>query len=629
MTPILNKPQGFFARLLFARHEAVNLRRLGGQPLARQARAELSSLAGKKFAQRLPVTASQGQAVARQNGVSSFLPVEAPSTSASQSAPRTPMERAESYLAREGQRLEESKYKFTPEQQARADKKNAAIDQKNAQIQEKLKEVEQKRAAIESDPKLSPKQKAEKLKKLDRERADLQKQIKPHVDLASTTRSVDQVMNDPNLSGKQKKKKIDALRKEMGLSKKEMHRMITDPLSKAYSASKKRVEAHGKAVTKALDEQIKSAEKLYGKKSPEVEALKSQRDGVKQVHSQTAKQLGSTAKALHKMYKPVSLLSKIGGALAKVGKVFSKIVDMVMPLIAMIPGVGQIAAAVWAGVKMVTAAIKGQWGNMLSSLASAIPAVGGAIGGAAAKVADVAAKAINYATKGINVVKNLKNGNIAGALAEGASMASGAGGGLGKAAKVLSEGAKVAGVAQQAARGDYLGALSQASGLLGDVGGGKAAKVLSEGVKIAGVAQQAARGNYLGALDQASGVLGDLGAGKASKVLSEGAKVANVAQQVAAGHYGAALNQASVFLPEEARSTIQRTARLANDGEDAFRHLKKGDLNGVSTALNHAAAEGPSALRPALNKVAEAATQAQAKADAFESQMKNALRNIG
>lgn len=307
------------------------------------------------------------------------------------------------------------------------------------------------------------------------------------------------------------------------------------------------MEAHGKAVTKGLDEQIQSAEKLYGKKSPEVEALRAQRDDVKQVYSQTAKQLGSTAKALHKMYKPVSLWSKIGGALAKVGKVFGKIVDMVMPLVAMIPGVGQIAAAVWAGVKMVTAAIKGQWGNMLSSLASAIPAVGGAIGGVAGKVAEVASKAINYATKGINVVKNLKNGDIAGALAEGASMASGAGGGLGKAAKVLSEGAKVA-----------------------------------------GVAQQAAHGNYLGALDQAS-----------------------------------------VFLPEEARSTIQRTARLANDGEDAFRHLKKGDLNGVSTALNRAAAEGPSVLHPALNRVAQTATQAQAKADAFESQLKNALRNIG
>lgn len=165
MIPMLTKPQGFFARLLSARNEAANLRQLGGQPLVRQARAELFGLAGKKIAQRLPVAASQGQAVARQNGVSSFLPVEATSTSANQSTSRTPMERAESYLSREGQRLEESKYKFTPEQQARADKHNAAIDEKNAKIQDKLKTVEQKRAAIESDPKLSAKQKTEKLKK--------------------------------------------------------------------------------------------------------------------------------------------------------------------------------------------------------------------------------------------------------------------------------------------------------------------------------------------------------------------------------------------------------------------------------------------------------------------------------
>lgn len=429
----------------------------------------------------------------------------APQASDASTLSQDPMERAQSFLSDEGQRLEDSKFDVSPQAQSKADQINADRDAKNAQIQGKLDTLEQKRAAIESDPKLSPKKKADQLKKLDHQAADLRKQIKPHVDLTSATHSV---------------------------------------VSKKYGESKKRVEAQGKAETQALDARIHAAEKAYGKKSPEVQALKAEKAQVKQVYSDTAKQLGATAKSLHKMFKPVGLLSRIGHALAKVGKIVQKIGNLVMPLIAMIPGVGQIVAAVWYGVQAVVAAAKGQWMQMVGAIASAIPAVGDAV----AKVATMASKALNYVTKGINVVKDIAHGDVLGAISEGASMVGGAGAGLGKVAKVVSEGAKAVEVVEHAAHGDIAGALAEAGEIAGDFSGGKAAK--------------------------------------AAKVLGESAKVANVAQQAAMGHYGNALSQAADLLPENARKATQRTVQLAGDGADAFMRLEHGDYTGASTALS-------------------------------------------
>ncbi|HLL53112.1 MAG TPA: hypothetical protein VK447_06195 [Myxococcaceae bacterium] len=588
-----------------------------GQDVVRQATAQLLKLVAQELSQ-LSSMATQGaqgtQAAQAQFAASCW---EGP-------RPQTPVDQARADLTAEAQRLEQDKYTFPPETQSRIAAMNKGRAELNVRLQGEVQETEKKLAALEKAPdnffkKLMVSSLENKLK-------SLHKEIKEPLDLPRITKAVDNVMQ-ANLSEDERKEALARIRDNIGMTVEDMHELVTEPLSKKYDASKQRVEASGKAATQAIALRIQDAEKRYGKDSPVVKALKEQKEVVGKAYGETAKHLSDTSGALHDAFRKKGFWESIGNFFSGIGKAIGKALDFVMPVLSFIPGVGQIAGAVWAGVKAVGAAIKGDWGGMLSSLAGAIPGVGKALGGAAEKVLTTVGKVINYGQKGINVAQDVARGDILGALVNGASLAGGAT--TGKLSTALTNGAKAVGVAQQAANGNIAGALAGASSFLGD---GKAANVLSEGAKVAGAVQQVAAGNYAGALSSVSGLLTDAGENKAAKLFSDGARAVGVVEQAASGDVLGALGNATDFLPKRTRETVQNTA---NDAGDAFQRIGRGDLDGASEAFLRAANEAPAFLRDPLRQAALLSrkadtfeTQVERQLHTFETQVERQLRSI-
>ena len=168
--------------------------------------------------------------------------------------------------------------------------------------------------------------------------------------------------------------------------------------------------------TAQLQAQLKATEQLYGKNSPEAVALKAEIQKTSKTYNKEVSKLKDNAKTLSSMYpKKVSFWKKVGRFFKKIGRAIGKVLDFVMPIVKMIPGVGQIAGAVYGGVKAIGKFIKGDWKGGLMGLVDAIPG-GGVISGVAGKAVSVAKTAIGAVKGGVSAVKNFAKGNILGGL---------------------------------------------------------------------------------------------------------------------------------------------------------------------------------------------------------------------
>lgn len=432
----------------------------------------------------------------------------------------SPTGQAQGFIQQESARLEREKYQFTPEQRAKTDKFNALRAQENAKHLAKAGEVEAEMAKVYADPKLKPKDKLKKLRKLGEKRAKILKKIKPPIVLEKVTAEVDAIVNDKGLDDKEKKKRIEQLRKHYGLAKNgsvpfsgpgkeqlvNMHDMFTGRLGHLYAKSSQRVKAHGKAQQAALKTQLKGVEQTYGAKSPQALALKAEIDQVDKLHKTEAKRLKSTSAFLHNMYRPIGFWEKVGRFFKKIGKWLVKIIDFVMPIIqAVIPGIGQIAGAIWGGVKAVGNLVTGNWKGALTAVLGAIPAAGGliakAVGGVAGTVINLVGKGVKYVKSGVKAVTSLVKGDVAGALSGAAGIAGTAG--ASEVASVLCKTAKGVGAVQKLAKGDVAGALGQVGDALGDT----LPSGVSDGLRHAGTAvdtvQKLSSGDITGALSSA------------------------------------------------------------------------------------------------------------------------------
>jgi hypothetical protein len=96
---------------------------------------------------------------------------------------------------------------------------------------------------------------------------------KPPIDLAGTTAVIDAIMQDPSLSKGDEKQRLEQIRKTLGLSKSEMRRFFTGRLGQLYKQSAQRLDEARQAHKQQLEARLRQVEKVYGKKSPQAEAL--------------------------------------------------------------------------------------------------------------------------------------------------------------------------------------------------------------------------------------------------------------------------------------------------------------------------------------------------------------------
>lgn len=419
-------------------------------------------------------------------------------------AASAPMDRAQRTIANERARVEQEKYSFTDKQRADVDAFNAKRAQANAPHEAKLAQVDAQIAGVQADPALSPKARAEKLAKLNTQRAKIADKIKPPVVLEQVTAEVDAIASDDSLSQDQKKKKLEALRKKYGLPENKgfcgmngpvnMHDLFTGRLGRINKESAKRIEAAGKAHKQELKAELAMIEATYGKDSPQAARAKQEIARVDQTYKAEHQRLKQMGDFLYDLYRPKSFFESLFGFFKKAFGWIGKIVDFVMPVVRLIPGVGQIAGAIWAGAKTVGNLVTGNFKGAISSLLEALPGVGGVVG----KIAGYVQKGVNLVKSGVNTVRSLVRGDVGGALRGAAGVAGGAG--AGEVAGVLGKGATAVDTATSLARGDVAGALGSASGLAGN---GEVGRLLGQGAQVAGTVQRAASGDVLGALSQA------------------------------------------------------------------------------------------------------------------------------
>ncbi len=204
---------------------------------------------------------------------------------------------------------------------------------------------------------------ASTLKALNQTNQRLQKQGKPPIDLAKTTQEVESILNKPGLSDNEKKKQIEALRKKLGLSEGEMKELFTQRLAKIYSAAAKSLQQYQKAKSEALKAELKQAEALYGKNSPQaqeigkkLEALKSSLDPERQRYLERSN--------FYKSLYP-SFWSKLGSFFKSLGQGFMKVLSFVKPFLTMIPVFGPLASMAVQGLETIIKAIKTKGRSLL------------------------------------------------------------------------------------------------------------------------------------------------------------------------------------------------------------------------------------------------------------------------
>jgi len=405
------------------------------------------------------------RALSASTQVASASAARSSSATAATSSGSAPLDRANQTIQNERARVEQEKYTFTDQQRADVDAFNAKRAMENAPHEAALAKCEAEMAEVEFDPKLSPEARTKKLEALSKKRAKIQKRIKPPVVLEQVTAEVDAISNDESLSQDQKKQKLEELRNKYGLPENKgfmglhgpvnMHDLFTGRLGKIYQESAKRIDVAAKAHKQEFKAELSLIEKTYGKKSPEYVAAERELEAVDQTYRAEHDRLKQMGDFLYDLYRPKSFWESLFGFFKSVFGFIGKVLDFVMPVVRLIPGIGQIAGAVWSGVKTIANLVTGNFKGAISSLLEVLPGVGGIVG----KIAGYVEKGVNLVRSGINTVSSLARGDVAGALRGAAGVAGGAG--AGDVANALGQAADVGSAVQSAARGDVLGAVQQ------------------------------------------------------------------------------------------------------------------------------------------------------------------------
>jgi hypothetical protein len=291
----------------------------------------------------------------------------------------------------------------------------------------------------------------------------------PPLDYAGLLSALRRVSSDPALGDGQKKKQIEELRRSFGLSKNTMRDLGTGRLAGVTRTVKDELTSFYPVLMGQLQSRLAAAVRMGGEGSARAAEIRAQIAELASEAERRGQRLDGQAQQLDKLYR-IRLGS---GLFSKVLKVF----DQVAPLLNLIPGFGQLAYAVYTGVKVAVAASKGNLMGALGAAARFAGPLGGAIGGSLGRIVSVSGKLISSGVAGARGYQALAQGNIAGGLAAIGGAFDGAGSTLGVSPRLLdavnkgvSLGTKIATAAQGIASGDYtrvLAGVRQATELAG------------------------------------------------------------------------------------------------------------------------------------------------------------------
>jgi hypothetical protein len=313
--------------------------------------------------------------------------------------PASPLEPA-AFIYQEQQRLEEAKYTFSPEERARVDQFNAERAQENARLEGELAgldaQIAQERAAY-------PGQETRRLRDLQRQRGEVASRIKPPLDLAQVTAEIEAVMNDSSLSDGQQKQALEDIRNKYGLKKHggpvSMHDTFTGRLARLTKDSMHRLDEARKTAERALDAQIREAERKYGRRSPEVAALKAQKAQLSAMYKEERSHLAATESFLYRAFrkKKRGLFARIKNAFKKafkkIGRGIANVAKSAFRAVTSLgKGLLKGAGALFRGdlkgaFRAVTTGIKDTVHHAFQALRSAVPLVTSLIPGMAALMA--------------------------------------------------------------------------------------------------------------------------------------------------------------------------------------------------------------------------------------------------
>lgn len=155
--------------------------------------------------------------------------------------------------------------------------------------------------------------------------------------------SVQQIENIQAGSGtdKEKKARIEQVRKQMGLSKGEMKKIFMKPLAKIHQQAANRLQAQQKQKQAQFAQELRTAEQVFGKNSPQVAAMQETHntvmrnlDNARQIHEQQA--------VFYKKIYP-NFWSKVSSFFKKVGGGILKVAQSVGSILKKIPVIGSFA----------------------------------------------------------------------------------------------------------------------------------------------------------------------------------------------------------------------------------------------------------------------------------------------
>ncbi len=164
------------------------------------------------------------------------------------------------------------------------------------------------------------------------------------INLTETSQEILSIYERGDLSPKQKKEQIEAIRKRLGLSKGEMKELFTKRLGKIYQDFAEKLKNYFDRKLGEIKTELNKAEKLYGKNSPEVQALKKKELVLRSLIEPQLKDYEQRAGFFNSLFP--SFWSKVLGFFKKVGGVFKNIFDTVGGILKKIPGVSQIVTGV-------------------------------------------------------------------------------------------------------------------------------------------------------------------------------------------------------------------------------------------------------------------------------------------
>jgi hypothetical protein len=145
----------------------------------------------------------------------------------------------------------------------------------------------------------------------------------PPIDLQRVTAQVDAVMRDPNIADKDKKKSLEDIRNRHGIPGNTMHELFTGRLGRVTKESAQRLEKTTNDLKKSVGDQLRQAEKAFGKNSPEALAIRSQLEGVDRATKPELQRLNAEAGKLDGVFKPRGrrrIGSRIRAAFKRIGR---------------------------------------------------------------------------------------------------------------------------------------------------------------------------------------------------------------------------------------------------------------------------------------------------------------------